>query len=301
MSGGQARMSGSPPPRRSKRWSHSRLTACPAPRQPATVGGGWVGRAFGACCFAGKLRSPARPPGDPACPAQLRGLDPTSMGTSTPTAFPAPPMAYPGRVRLPASVQLRCPFWGPVGRTNRGRLAPLGGVERACRKVRFARLIHAAGARSWRTFGPRRLRRQFEPALAATQGGSAWAAPHCRTLNPRGVIVAFKLLEARAGSLADCQGEARTRPRQPRRWRTRRHQRGVPPGTLRPAARLPRSSRSQPSRGQPQRPPVQPAPTGSPFTYGTVCAQPGCRADLGALHSACAIAEPDLVSSPDGA
>jgi hypothetical protein len=24
-------------------------------------------------------------------------------------------------------------------------------MERACRKVRFARLIHAAGARSWRT------------------------------------------------------------------------------------------------------------------------------------------------------
>ncbi len=28
-----------------------------------------VGRAFGACCFAGKLRSPARPPGDLAYPA----------------------------------------------------------------------------------------------------------------------------------------------------------------------------------------------------------------------------------------
>jgi hypothetical protein len=32
-------------------------------------------------------------------------------------------------------------------------------VERPRRKVRFARLIHAARPRSWRTFGPRRLRR----------------------------------------------------------------------------------------------------------------------------------------------
>jgi len=31
----------------------------------------------------------------------------------------------------------------------------------------------------------------------------------------RVVVVAFKLLEARAGLLAGCQGDARTRPRQP--------------------------------------------------------------------------------------
>jgi hypothetical protein len=36
--------------------------------------------------------------------------------------------------------------------------------------VRFARLIHAARPRSWRTCGPRRLRRQSQAALAATQG-----------------------------------------------------------------------------------------------------------------------------------
>ena len=30
---------------------------------------------------------------------------------------------------------------GPVGRKNRGRLAPLGGMERTGRKERFARLI----------------------------------------------------------------------------------------------------------------------------------------------------------------
>jgi hypothetical protein len=43
MPGGQARMSGSPPQRRSRRRAHSRLTACPAHhagRPPAVVGGG---------------------------------------------------------------------------------------------------------------------------------------------------------------------------------------------------------------------------------------------------------------------
>jgi hypothetical protein len=43
----------------------------------AVVGGG---RAFGACCFAGKLRSPAHPSDDPGHPAQLGGLDPTRAG-----------------------------------------------------------------------------------------------------------------------------------------------------------------------------------------------------------------------------
>jgi hypothetical protein len=36
-------------------------------------------------------------------------------------------------------------------------MAPSGGGERPRRKVRFARLIHAARPRSWRTYGPRRL------------------------------------------------------------------------------------------------------------------------------------------------
>jgi hypothetical protein len=35
-------------------------------------------------------------------------------------------------------------------------------------------LIHAARPRSWRTCGPRRLWRQFEPDLLATLGGTAW-------------------------------------------------------------------------------------------------------------------------------
>jgi hypothetical protein len=43
-------------------------------------------------------------------------------------------------------------------------------VVRPRRVVRFARLIHAARPRSWRTCGPRRLRRQSQPELAATHG-----------------------------------------------------------------------------------------------------------------------------------
>ena len=63
------------------------------------------------------------------------------------------------------------PLVGPVGRTNRGRLAPLGGVERPRRVVRFARLIHRRVRASWRTFGPRRLRRQSDADHIVTQRG----------------------------------------------------------------------------------------------------------------------------------
>ena len=50
---------------------------------------------------------------------------------------------------------------------------PLGGMERPRRKERFARLIQRRGRAFWRAFGPRRLRRQSQPALVATQGGAA--------------------------------------------------------------------------------------------------------------------------------
>jgi hypothetical protein len=63
-----------------------------------------------------------------------------TSGPHSPQALVVPQLpqvfAEPGRVQL---------------------MAPSGGVERPRRKVRFARLIHAARPRSWRTFGPRRL------------------------------------------------------------------------------------------------------------------------------------------------
>jgi hypothetical protein len=47
---------------------------------------------------------------------------------------------------------------------------PLGGVERPRRVVRFARLIHRRVRAFGPAFGPRRLRRQSEPALVAAEG-----------------------------------------------------------------------------------------------------------------------------------
>jgi len=65
------------------------------------------------------------------------------------------------------------PFGGPVGRKNRGRLAPLGGVERPRRVVRFARLIHRRVRDLGRAFGPHRLQRHSAPVRIAPQGGGA--------------------------------------------------------------------------------------------------------------------------------
>jgi hypothetical protein len=112
MLGGQARMSGSPPQRRSRRWAHSRLTACPA-TAPA---GHWrwpvVGRAFGACCFAGKLRSPAPPTGKPRSPGPLVAGDPYVI----PYALGCVPPPSMVRVICPA----QCPFGGQSAAINRG-------------------------------------------------------------------------------------------------------------------------------------------------------------------------------------
>jgi hypothetical protein len=51
----------------------------------------------------------------------------------------------------------------------------LGGVERPRPLVRFARLVHPRVRAFGRTFGPRRLRRQSEPAPVATQDGAVRA------------------------------------------------------------------------------------------------------------------------------
>jgi hypothetical protein len=115
MPGGQARMSGSPPLRRSRRPSHSCLTACLAASRPPAVAG--EGRAFGACCIAGKLRSPAGP--SPSPPV-AKAPDPTSFPTRR------------GGVPLASLAE----------RISAGQWPPCGGVERPGRAVRFARLIH---------------------------------------------------------------------------------------------------------------------------------------------------------------
>jgi hypothetical protein len=118
---------------------HWRAEAAPSGLIPATDGGGagganeGKGRAFGACCFAGKLRSPVGPgPGAKVAEA----ADPTLVGTLVPT----PATRVPTRCLVARSL-LVSPLVGPVGRGFCGRLAPLGGVERPRRVVRFARLI----------------------------------------------------------------------------------------------------------------------------------------------------------------
>jgi hypothetical protein len=126
-----------------------RLPGPPACR-PRSVAG--RGRAFGACCFAGKLRSPAGPGPAPPWP---RRLTPTSFPPSFPTRAGCVPPRWPE-----APFPLVMPPRG-ASRPQKPRLAPLGGVERALGKVRFARLIHSGARVLGGPGGPRRLRRHL--------------------------------------------------------------------------------------------------------------------------------------------
>jgi hypothetical protein len=123
------------------------------PRRPRSVAG-W-GRAFGACCFAGKLRSPAGPGREPPWPGQLT---PTSFSTSTPTSFPTRWGGVPlvsltehigaGQSPLrggrppPKTPRGVPPWWGQSAAKPAADWPPSGGVVRPRRVVRFARLIH---------------------------------------------------------------------------------------------------------------------------------------------------------------
>jgi hypothetical protein len=62
---------------------------------------------------------------------------------------------------------------GPVGANTAADWPREGGVERPRRKVRFARLIQRRVRAFWRTYGPRRLRRQSQADLIATLGDTA--------------------------------------------------------------------------------------------------------------------------------
>jgi len=104
---------------------------------------------------------------------RLGALDPPGIPPGNPPGIPPAPDGGGNPSPLARITAGRCPFGGPVGRNTRGRLAPLGGVVRPRRVVRFARLIDPARPRSWRTFGPRRLRRPSEPVRIATRGGTA--------------------------------------------------------------------------------------------------------------------------------
>jgi hypothetical protein len=80
--------------------------------------------------------------------------DPTPDATPDPThATCVPPCCLDGGIAAGR---------GPSGERS-GRAA----------RMRFARFFDSARPRSWRAFGPRRLRRQSEPALMATQSDAA--------------------------------------------------------------------------------------------------------------------------------
>jgi hypothetical protein len=158
MPGGQARMSGTPPSRRSytvQPFALDGLPGRPARRPPVVAGGGTRLRRV-------LLRWQAPQPypltGRRPHPAQLPGLDPYVN-------------RYVNPYGIPYALGVRTPGVGCRGCLSSS--VPFGGVERACRKERFARLTHAARPRSWRTCGPRRLRRQSQAGLVATQGGTA--------------------------------------------------------------------------------------------------------------------------------
>jgi hypothetical protein len=73
------------------------------------------GRAFGACCFAGKLRSPAGP--SPKT-TMAEALDPYTSGHASPYAATRVPFR-----RLRAGSPLVMPPRGLVGRKDRDRLS----------------------------------------------------------------------------------------------------------------------------------------------------------------------------------
>ena len=120
--------------------------------RPRSVAG-WR-RAFGACCFAGKLRSPAGPG---PVPRWLRRLTPTLISTLIPTPATRVPPAPPG------------------GRITAGH-APSGEWSGQAEWMRFARLIH----RPVRVLGGPAVRAAcggIRAVLVATQRGAARPRP----------------------------------------------------------------------------------------------------------------------------
>jgi hypothetical protein len=114
-----------------------------------------------------------RPPVDGLTRPNSEAADPPGNPPVIPPVIP-PATDGGGHPTLLAAVRPgQGPFGGPVGRKNRGRLAPLGGVERPRRKERFARLIHRRVRAFWQAFGLRRLRRQIDADRIAPQGGGA--------------------------------------------------------------------------------------------------------------------------------
>ena len=147
MPGGQGRMSGTPPPRSSRRRAHSCLTACPGLRLAGH--GRWLG-GDAPSARAAPLASSAALPVLARVPS-WPGLRPLRWTLRRPLA--AAPPSSGGRITAGYA-----PSWGQSAAKPRPDWPPRG-VERPRRVVRFARLIDRRG----RAFGG--------PAVRAASGG----------------------------------------------------------------------------------------------------------------------------------
>ena len=180
MPGRQGRMSGTPPPRRPARRSHSSLTACPGPRLAGH--GRWRVRDAPSARAASLASSAALlyAPGDAAYPARWRAGGPHVIPYVNPYVIP-----YALGVRTPvfAGRAHRCwsvPLRG-ASQPQKPRLTgpPRGKWSGQARKVRFARLIQ----RPVRVLGG--------PAARAACGGNL--SPSWR---PLGVVFADAIARA---------------------------------------------------------------------------------------------------------
>jgi hypothetical protein len=171
MPGGQGRMSGTPLPRRCPRRSHSSLTACPGPRRAGH--GRWRGgdapsaRAASLASFAAL---PARPG-----PTVAKALDPYVIPYVNPTSFPTRRGCVPLASLVERISAGQSPFVGAVSRKNGGLLGPLRGCGAARPQGALRAIDSTACPHSWRTCGPRRLRRQSDADGIATERGCSVA------------------------------------------------------------------------------------------------------------------------------
>jgi hypothetical protein len=140
------------------RRSHSPLTACPGPRRAGH--GRWQGGDAPSARAASLASTAALPVPAAGQPWPRRGT-PTLIPTRISTLIPTPATRVPPhRPRAPFALVM--PLVGLVGRKNRGRLAPLGGSGAARPQGALRAIDSSAWPRSWRTCGPRRLRRQSQ-------------------------------------------------------------------------------------------------------------------------------------------
>jgi hypothetical protein len=152
MPGGQGRMSGTPPPRSSPRRSHSSLTACQGPWR---AGHDWwrVGTRLRRVLL--RWQAPQSCWSRPGC-HRGRGRWPYASGYASPYAVhPRTPSSAGGWITA-----AQAPSWGQSAAKPRPTGPPRG--NRAARPQGALRAIDSSACpRSWRTCGPRRLRRHL--------------------------------------------------------------------------------------------------------------------------------------------